>query len=471
MWEEIPDYNIIYVEKVIIYKQLLITYKHAFHTTAGKEGHMNILLLMADELRADVTGFMGNPVIRTPNLDRLAEKATVFENAYTPAPICIPARQCITAGQYPSNCGCQRWYEDLPPGYLTFPRLLSQNGYETAACGKLHHVGPDQMQGYTRRFGMECEVVGKYIPDLNKPYDGFSRKWSQKEEVERATDKCKTFHIRQDEEAVRCAEYFIEQYFLDPFYQRCSSERPLLLTVSFNQPHYPYVADPELMEYYYGLVEPYVGEEVFSHPFLSRFAVDTQEEKVRRATAAYYSMVEKMDSYIGRVLAALERAGQDPGDWMYVFTSDHGEMLGEHGVWEKQKFFEGSARVPLMIHLPGGRQAASCSRNVSLCDLYATIVENAGLKLPDGLDSRDLTGLLYGRGEWDNECISMFDGTNIMVKRDCLKYQYYGNDMPEVLFDLEVEPDERRNLLDMPEYAEFIGYARRRIREFGFGLE
>ena len=113
----------------------------------------NIFFILADELRADVTGFGGNCIIRTPNLDRLAAKATVFDNAYTPSPICIPARQCLTAGQFPTTCKCMCYGEDLPADYSTFPKLLAAYGYETVACGKLHHMGKDQMQGYTRRIG------------------------------------------------------------------------------------------------------------------------------------------------------------------------------------------------------------------------------------------------------------------------------------------------------------------------------
>ncbi len=428
----------------------------------------NILLLMADELRADVVGFGGNPVIRTPHLDRLAARATVFHNAYTPAPVCIPARQCIAAGQLPTTCGCLRWYEDLPAGHLTFPRLLSQYGYETVACGKLHHVGPDQMQGYTKRMGMECEVAQPFIPGLRAPHDAFAAKWTQEKEVLRATAG-KSYHVRQDEVTALCAEHFIEQYFCDPYYDRETPERPLLLTVSFNQPHYPYVADAQLLKYYLPRVTPYLETPSFDHPFLRRFEVRLPEEALRRATAAYYAMVETMDGYIGRVLEALRKAGQDISDWLVIFTSDHGEMLGQHGVWEKQKFYEGSARVPLLIHAPGQDFPRQCCKNVSLCDLYATVAETAGIPLPPGLDSRSLLPLAQTPGApWDDEAVCVSCGDNLMLKRGSLKYQFYQEGALELLFDLARDPDELLDVHQDAEYAAAMAAFRRRARDFGF---
>lgn len=433
------------------------------------EKRPNILFLMADELRYDVTGFGGNNVVRTKNLDSLAKNACVFTNAYTPSPICIPARQCIAAGQFTTSCNCRRWFEDLEPGHLTFPRLLSQHGYTTVACGKLHHVGPDQMQGYTRRFGMEAEVVDKYIPDIKEIENKFSNKWSQTQEVENACGGVKTWTIRQDEVAAESAEYFIEQYFSDPFYKRNTPNKPLLLTVSFNQPHYPYVAEPQLLDYYMDKVPVYADEEIFDHPFLSMYSVKASEAVLRKATAAYYAMTQTMDEYVGRVVNAIEKTGQSLDDWMIIFTSDHGEMLGQHGVWEKQKFFEASAKVPCFIKLPHQKKPSVCNKNINLCDLYATVCETANIDAPQNLDSTSLCALI--KGEEDNrlnETMSTFDITNIMIKKDDLKYQYYAADNSEVLFDLSKDITESKNLIGFEEYAEEIGYFRKRIQDYGY---
>ena len=217
-----------------------------------------------------------------------------------------------------------------------------------------------------------------------------------------------------------------------------------------------------------------MNERVFDHPFLSqrqvRPGVDASERELRRATAAYYGMVETIDSHYGQVLDALRHAGHNPDDWMIVYTSDHGEMLGQHGIWEKQKFFEASVRVPLIIRYPkrfaSGR---TVSENVNLCDLFATLCELTGTDTPAGLDSRSLVPLMEGRTEgWDNESVSQFGGRNLMIKRDHLKYQYYGEDMPEVLFDLRRDPDETTNFLADPAYAEDIRCFRERRAVYGF---
>ena len=154
------------------------------------------------------------------------------------------------------------------------------------------------------------------------------------------------------------------------------------------------------------------------------------------------------------MLEALTHVGQDLDDWIIIYTSDHGEMLGEHALWEKTKFFEGSAKVPLIIRLPGGANGGRIvEENVNLCDLFATLCDLTDVPAVDGLDSRSLAPLLNGDSTtWNNETISHYGGTNLghedhfdryenlMIKRDQLKYQYYGREMPEVLFDLSVRP-------------------------------
>ena len=122
----------------------------------------NILFLMSDQHRADVAGFAGDTVVRTPTLDELARTGVVFRNAYTPSPICIPGRQCLMSGQLPKTCNCEGWI-DLAPGYRTFAREFSRRAYTTVASGKLHHIGPDQMQGWRTRIAPDAEISDAYI--------------------------------------------------------------------------------------------------------------------------------------------------------------------------------------------------------------------------------------------------------------------------------------------------------------------
>lgn len=454
----------------------------------------NILFLMSDQHRADIAGYQGDSVVRTPVLDELAQTGVSFNNAYTPAPICIPARQSMAAGQLPRSCGCEVFGEDLAPGHMTFARRLSQYGYATVACGKLHHNGNDQMQGWTRRIGDGMSVRHDFIEGRNLEAMrnlplATEHKWSQAKEVKRAGIGGGPINSA-DAYTLEGALRFVESFFAAPYYDRATPTRPLMLMVSFVRPHLPFLTSRDKFTYYLNRVTPYVDEQAFDHPFLGSKAVepgaDVSEREIRRATAAYYGMVEDMDEDYGKVLAALEHVGQDLDDWIIIYTSDHGEMLGEHRLWEKTKFFEGSVKVPLIIRLPGGANAgAIVQENVNLCDLFATICELTDVPVVDGLDSRSLVPLLNGMwgdgANWNNETISHYGGThlghethfdryeNLMIKRDALKYQYYGSAMPEVLFDLEANPAETVNFIDDPRYADSLAAFRRRRDELGYG--
>lgn len=427
---------------------------------------------MSDQHRADVTGFGGNKVIRTPVLDELAESGTVFSNAYTPSPVCVPGRQAMMTGQFPRTCNCLSYGEDLDPGYMTFARLFSQHAYNTVCCGKLHHMGTDQMQGWNLRVGHDNEISARYIEnrvetDFRK-YK-YSSKWCPwDEEVQRA-GVGKSRYVIRDEYAVEGALNVIREHFVSSDYDKKEPTKPMLLKVSLNSPHYPYLTDQSRFEYYLNRITPFLDQEEFDHPVITRdwdtvkVGDAVTERDVRRATAAYYGMIEYMDSLYGRVLDTLRNSGQDLDDWIIIYTSDHGDMLGEHGIWMKYKFFEGSARIPLIIRWPEKiRKGRTVSENVNLCDLFATLCDFAGMPVPDGLDSRSLVRLLEGDASaWDNETISQLDDT-VMIKRDHLKYQYYGTEADDVLFDLKRDPEEKINYIKNPVYANHVAMFRDR---------
>ncbi len=444
---------------------------------------------MTDEQRFDLAGFAGNDIVRTPNLDRLASTGVVFNNAYCPSPICVPGRMCTMSGQLPRTCNCERYGDDLTPGTMTIPRIFSQHAYLTTACGKLHHMGADSMQGWRRRIGMDHMVDASFVDGLIQ--DEFERyrpgserdpKWSDAKEIKRAGVGNGPHTEMSDEYATVGALNVIREYFTDPYYDKTSRSFPHFLYLGFNNPHYPYFAQEDLFEYYLNRVEPFVDEEPFPHPWLGKSpnmpgAVsvgsdgDVTEREVRRATAAYYANVEACDRRFGRLLDMLEHTGEDIDDWIIVFTTDHGEMLGQHGLWEKQKFFEASARVPLFIRWPKGLEGGkTIDQNVSHCDLFATLCELCEIPIPAGLDSRSLVPLMRGDSSaWSNEVVSQFCGEHLMIKQDNLKYQYYGEDTPEVLFDLKRDPGESTNYLDDPQYDLQLKEFRKRRAELNFG--
>lgn len=434
---------------------------------------------MSDEHRFDIAGYAGNSIVRTPNIDRLAETGTVFNNAYTPSPICVPGRQCMMSGQLSLTCDCQSFHEDLTPNYMTFAKRFSQYAYNTVCAGKLHHHGPDQMQGWTKRVAPDTNLVPRYIE--GRVEEEFARytpaegtgKWSNQRELEEAGPKdgpCQQF----DRNTTNASLEFLERHFKDGAYNRPGNHQPLLHKVSLVQPHYPFFGDEELFNYYYDKVPLYI-EEPCDHPVLSlsqqNKPVDVSEETIRRATASYYAMIEKLDSHFGEVLKRLETLGEDLDDWIIIYTSDHGEMLGEHGIWEKTRFYEGSARVPLIIRWPSQFKGGNViDQNVNLCDLFATLCDLAGIDTPDNLDSRSMVPLLKGdTTEWNNETISQMDRDHLMIKRDDLKYQHYGEDIAEVLFDLKSDPNETTNIAEVPDYTEQMAAFRIRLAELGHG--
>ncbi len=441
----------------------------------------NILFLMDDQHRFDWFGFAGHPIAQTPNLDRIAKDGVIFENAYTPAPLCIPARQCMASGKFPRHCGVEVFGQDLPPNSETFARALARGGYHTVCAGKLHHAGTDQMQGWTHRIcnGDDMQVHKEFIAGRDpSAYERFARHpgmWSLSEELQRA-GAGRSPYTASDELNTAGACAFIEEYFVSPHYHRATPDRPLLLKLSLQQPHYPFCAPQALIDKYLPLVGEYENQQCLEHPEFKNWTHDPEGVSPpdrRRAIAATAAMVELCDGYFGQVLDQLEACGQDLDDWLIVYCSDHGEMLGEHGKWWKMSFYEGSAKVPLIMRAPklfkGGRRQVT--ENVNLCDLFATFCDAANLPMPERTDSRSLLPLLRGESlGWTDESVCQYAGSYLMIKRGTLKYQYYGEnpDWPEVLFDLATDPNETRNAAADPTHAGAMERFRKRRGELGF---
>ena len=460
---------------------------------------------MSDEHRPDVLGYAGNDVVRTPVLDSIAKDAVVFNNAYTPSPICIPARQCMAAGQLPRTCKAERYGDDIPPFSMTWAKRLSQFGYATVCAGKLHHDGPDQMQGWTTRIGSDMNVEPKYIEGRDAEsfktfrHPSSYRSRNEAGEVVRSGVGHGRYTHDRDAHALSGVKPFIEHHYNDVYADKPCANQPLLLKVSFNRPHLPYLTTEEKINYYLNRVPIYVEQNDFEHHALNRgravVGEDINERDIRKATAAYFGMVEEIDEDYGKVLTDLEHVGQDLEDWWIVFTADHGSMLGQHGTWSKSKFYEGSVRVPLMIRPPVAQRkhwgmtpgkTRYVNQNVNTCDLFSTICQMAEVPLPAkestvlgaGLDSRSLFALMRSDEpvpDWDDETISQFAGSELMIKRGSLKYQFYENamssEMSEVLFDLDADPSECVNMIDDTRYAASLVDFRARCAALGFGSD
>lgn len=436
----------------------------------------NILILMSDEHRYDVAGFAGNKVVRTPVLDGLAKEGVVFDNCYTPSPICVPARQCLAAGQLTKTCNVSGSWMDLAPNYPTFAKRFSQYAYHTVCSGKLHHMGNDQMQGWSIRLAPDAEVYDKYKNGMIKSE---FLAYSKNKTRAKMTDEMIVKGAKPIEGKFQIYDNFAFESMKSYIEGNCGKAdgRPFLLKFSLVQPHFPYQTSKEKFDYYYDKVSIY-EEKSCDHPVLSlsqdNRKVNVNAEEIRRATATYYGMTETIDTYYGQVLEALKNCGQNIDEWVIVYLSDHGEMLGQHGLWEKSRYFEASVRVPMVIRYPKMFKGGSCvNQNVNLCDLYATLCDLAGLPAQPGLDSRSLVSLMKGdASNWLNESVSQIRRGNedhVMIKYENLKYQYYGEAVTEVLFDLNEDPDEKTNAINDSKYQKEIKYFRERLANLGYG--
>ena len=415
-----------------------------------------ILILMADEFRHDAASFGARPIADTPRLDELSRGAAIFENAYTPAPVCVPARQCFATGKYPRRCGCVRFGDDLAPGAMTFAKWFAEHGFYTVCCGKLHHRGSDQMQGWLHRIGAEQAVrwPEKYS---GRPQIG-RQKWRGLDELRQAGPGISVLGL-QDDLAVKGACDFVKCHFGG--LTMVSKDVPLLLMLSLQQPHFPLSCDEGLFSKYSGRVpifdwdEVPLGHVVMDTGRLTRLEGVTGED-VLRATAAYAALMEQTDVRFGMLLDALTEAGERLDDWLIIFCADHGEMLGEHGRWEKRSFYEGSVKVPLFVKGPGV-SSGTFRRCVSLVDIFPTLCFLAGLPVPDGLDGRNLFS-----PESEDFVFSEYNGNQLMVRSGRWKYMCFeSNNVPEILFDLEADPSERRNVAGEEEFHDALNFCRR----------
>ena len=438
----------------------------------------HILLLIDDEHRPDVMSVEGNPHIRMPTLERIIERGTYFRSAYTPAPVCVPARQSFLTGLYPRHNGCTGFDTPLPSDVLTMPAHFANYGYNPVAAGKMHFLGYDQMHGWRERIGrdiaanMRIPRTGEVHLQAARPHVPGTGKWPTAKEITNARAG-KGHHMQHDLYSVEGALMYLDEYFVSEPYDR-PGEGPLLLAVSLSSPHYPYQCPEELFSHYLRRVEPYVEDlpENFDCDdfFKVRVGRDVTWREAQRATAAYYGMVEWVDRQYGRVIVRLEELNV-LDDFVIVFLSDHGEMLGQKGLWEKQQFFEASARVPFSIAAPrrlaGGGHTVR--HNVSLVDLFPTLCDLVDIPIPAGLDGHSLVPLMEGdaagwSGEVYSELYHELNGPSEMIKHGDLKYfRFHGRDWPEQLFDLAADPDESRNLIDDPAYAADLQRLRARL--------
>ncbi|GAA4330319.1 choline-sulfatase [Pigmentiphaga soli] len=419
----------------------------------------NILFIMADQLTAFALRAYGNRVCRTPNLDALAARGTVFEHCYCNFPVCAPSRASLLTGRLASRLGVYDNACEFPSSAPTIAYYMSALGYHTSLAGKMHFVGPDQLHGYQERLTTDIYPSDfGWTPDWRHMVPVAATGLNLRSVVESGTCRRSLQLDYDDEVAARAVQRIYD-------YGRSPQERPFFFTVSFTHPHNPYVITEDYWNRYDPAridaprVPPLPPDRHDPHSRRLRDIYRFDEyrvspEDVLRSRHAYYAMISYVDDQVGRLLQALRDMDLED-DTVVVFTSDHGDMLGERGLWYKWTLFEGAVRIPLIAAAPGQRPFRVATP-VSLLDLLPTFIDlggaaGRGLRPVSETEGRSLAPCLAGgpapapRPVFAEMTADGAVRPCLMVRKGPWKYIHCESDPPQ-LFQLERDPVEVENL-------------------------
>jgi choline-sulfatase len=421
----------------------------------------NILIFMVDQLNG--TLFPDGPAdwLHAPNLKKLAARSTRFANTYTASPLCAPGRASFMSGQLPSATRVYDNAAEFASSIPTYAHHLRRAGYQTCLSGKMHFVGPDQLHGFEERLTTDIYPADfGWTPDYRKPGERIEWWYHNMGSVTGAGVAEISNQMEYDDEVAYNATRKV--YDL----ARGHDDRPWCLTVSFTHPHDPYVARKKYWDLYadcdHLLPEigtmPYDKQDSHSKRILDANdwrSFDITADHIQRARRAYFANISYLDDKIGEVMEALETTGQEA---IILFVSDHGDMLGERGLWFKMSFFEGSSRVPLMICAPGVMKHELVETPVSTIDVCPTLCDLAGVSMDEVMPWTTGESLVHlGQGGQRTSPVAMeyaAEGSYaplVSLRYGKWKYNRCALD-PDQLFDLEADPHELTNLADHPDH-------------------
>ncbi len=423
----------------------------------------NILMIMADQLAPQFLPCYGHPVVKAPTIDRLAAEGVVFDAAYTNAPLCAPSRFVMMSGRQPSKIAAWDNAVEFSAEIPTFAHYLAAEGYQSVLSGKMHFVGPDQLHGYDERLTTDVYPADfTWHPEWERP--GEKLDWFHNMEVVTKAGVCtRSMYLDYDDEAVFEAKRFLFDQARD------GNETPFMLTVSMIQPHDPYLCRQDKWDQYrdddidlpkvpYGSVTKDPHGERLRHGY-GASDIELDDNTIRDARHAYYGSIGDIDDKIATLMQTLKEAGL-ADNTIIILTADHGDMLGERGMWFKMSYFENSARVPLIVHAPKMFSPRRVKEAVSLVDLLPTFVELAR----DGkqgdyatpIEGRSLLPHLGGTGGHDEVIGEYFaeglDTPMFMIRRGAKKLIHAAGD-PVQYYDVEADPTEVTNLADDPAHS------------------
>ena len=432
----------------------------------------NILVIMSDEHSRGIAGCYGDPLVRTPSLDRLAEDGTLFESAYTNCPICVPSRASFATGRYVHRIGY--WdnafpYTGTPPSW---GHRLQEAGHRCDSIGKLHYRGSTDPNGF------DNELLPMHVLDGKGDIQGMLRQPPPRRpstaQLAGDAGAGQSTYLAYDRGIRDAACAWLEQEGKKP------SGRPWCLFVSFVCPHFPLIAPPEFFAMYPQDKVPLPRlrdpADFPDHPVLRalRQVQDYEdhfrdEDHVRIAVAAYYGMVSFLDDNIGRVLASLEASGLAQRTTV-LYTSDHGDNLGNRTFWGKSNMYEEAAGIPLILKGPDVPRGKRVATPVSLVDAHPTILDVIGLPPHAGdadLPGRSLRALCSGADPErtvfsEYHAVASITGI-FMLRFGRWKYVHYEGYRPQ-LFDLAIDPGETRDLAQVPGHETILAEGLQRLR-------
>jgi choline-sulfatase len=440
----------------------------------GTAARPNILMLFSDEHNARMSGFMGDRIVQTPNLDRLAAEGVAFDNAYCNSPLCSPSRQSFMSGQYCHRLELWNNTAAMPEDTVTWAHLLSLAGYETSLVGKMHFNGYQKMYGFDRRPVLEGNLAGESFYSYGirtshvwtdpLPYISNRQEHGMQVELRGAGEGVPEREpiFRKDLEVLDVTCKMLREKGTE------KGGKPWAICSAFVLPHPPWKARKDILERYRGKGDlPFnregCGRDVCDQ-YMAKYYGDLAEltdDEIRNAREVYFALIEEFDEYAGRILDCLTECGLTDNTVVFYF-SDHGEMAGEHGMWAKGQLLEASVRVPLIVHWPGRYPAGiRVATPVSLVDLFPTFLGIGGADLPEPLavDGHSLVPLLEGRPRdfAGGEVFCEFEGEGWNHPRAFVRsgrYRYvYNHTADERLYDVDADPYEMMDLSARPDCA------------------
>ncbi|MDP3387042.1 MAG: sulfatase-like hydrolase/transferase [Eubacteriales bacterium] len=421
----------------------------------------NIIFIFSDQHNASVMGNAADPYVKTPNMDWLASNGVKLDNCYCNSPLCVPSRMSILTGKLPLETGAMNNFQSLYSDTATLAHSINLAGYETVLAGRMHFCGPDQNHGYEKRF------VGDVTPNYHRDetfkwiYENYGETMKQKRiTLEKAGAGSSALYDFDREATAKAIDYMKNR----------TDERPLFMTVGLYASHPPFIADEEVFNYYFDLLPEISTPKEFKeklHPAMqiwlkSRNIDDISPIDKKRMRAAYYALVEYLDSNLGAIIKGIEDSlGLE--NTIIVYASDHGESMGINDFYWKTTFFESSVKVPVIISYPKEYGVGEVIKETTcLADLTETFLEwSGGPKLPSTVGMSLIKALKKEEAiESDRSVISEIgsyppagDKPSAMIKKGKWKLvDFYGYDYPS-LFNLEEDPLEINDLGSDQNYA------------------